>query len=132
MAAGSGVATHVVIEANIDDATGELLGSCIDALLAEVQWRRASDEKIARTMRVIAQDETRHAALAWDVAAWIEPLLTPEQRAMVIDARHRAATDLRSSFAADFSSEVQELAGMPSAREAHALIDAVAGDLWAA
>ncbi|MBX3191304.1 MAG: nickel pincer cofactor biosynthesis protein LarC [Labilithrix sp.] len=28
-------ATHVVLEANVDDATGELLGSCIDALLAE-------------------------------------------------------------------------------------------------
>jgi uncharacterized protein (DUF111 family) len=26
--------THVVLEANVDDATGELLGSCIDALLA--------------------------------------------------------------------------------------------------
>ena len=31
----SGAATHVVIEANIDDATGEVLGNCIDALLAE-------------------------------------------------------------------------------------------------
>jgi hypothetical protein len=27
-------ATHVVLEANLDDATGELLGSCIDALLS--------------------------------------------------------------------------------------------------
>jgi uncharacterized protein (DUF111 family) len=28
-------ATHVVLEANIDDATGELLASCIESLLAE-------------------------------------------------------------------------------------------------
>lgn len=28
-------ATHVVVEANVDDATGELLGHCIEALLAE-------------------------------------------------------------------------------------------------
>jgi uncharacterized protein (DUF111 family) len=27
--------THIVLEANIDDATGEILGSCIEALLAE-------------------------------------------------------------------------------------------------
>jgi pyridinium-3,5-bisthiocarboxylic acid mononucleotide nickel chelatase len=28
-------ATHVVLEANVDDATGEILGNCIDALIAE-------------------------------------------------------------------------------------------------
>jgi len=33
-AASSSVGTHVVLETNIDDATGELLGSTIDALLA--------------------------------------------------------------------------------------------------
>jgi uncharacterized protein (TIGR00299 family) protein len=33
--AGTTDATHVVVEANVDDATGELLGSAIDALLAE-------------------------------------------------------------------------------------------------
>lgn len=31
---GNGQATHVVLEANLDDVTGELLASCIDALLA--------------------------------------------------------------------------------------------------
>ena len=30
----AGAATHVVLEANVDDATGELLGSCIEALLS--------------------------------------------------------------------------------------------------
>ncbi|HMJ93058.1 MAG TPA: nickel insertion protein, partial [Allosphingosinicella sp.] len=32
--AAANLATHVVLEANIDDATGELLACCIDALLA--------------------------------------------------------------------------------------------------
>jgi uncharacterized protein (DUF111 family) len=33
-AAAVSVGTHVVVEANVDDATGELLGHCIEALLA--------------------------------------------------------------------------------------------------
>jgi uncharacterized protein (TIGR00299 family) protein len=34
-AMATGPATHVVLEANVDDATGELLGNCIDALIAQ-------------------------------------------------------------------------------------------------
>jgi len=34
-AASSSVGTHVVLEANLDDATGEILANCIDRLLAE-------------------------------------------------------------------------------------------------
>jgi hypothetical protein len=102
------------------------------ALLAEVQWQRAKDDAIARAMKIIAADETHHAALAWDVAAWIESQLTPAQRALVSEARRAAATELRASFAAEYSQEVCELAGMPSAREAQSLIDTVTRELWAA
>ena len=35
LSAPSSTSTHTVLEANIDDVTGEILGSCIDTLLAE-------------------------------------------------------------------------------------------------
>ena len=35
---------------------------------------------LQRSVVEIAEDETRHAALSWQVARWTDPLLNPEQR----------------------------------------------------
>jgi len=60
------------------------------ALEATFQAKNANDPQIRRVMRRIAEDETRHAALAWRVAAWIEPRLSDRQR------RRRCAPPSRS------------------------------------
>jgi hypothetical protein len=50
------------------------------ALLAWQQATSAQDPVFARVLRGIAADETRHAALAWEVAAFIEPKLSARER----------------------------------------------------
>ena len=40
------------------------------ALIAMHQAERAGDPIIRRAMRRIAEEETRHAELAWEVASW--------------------------------------------------------------
>ena len=42
----------------------------------------------------IARDEASHAELAWDVAAWITPLLSDDERAAVRRAMRDAVTAL--------------------------------------
>ena len=56
------------------------------ALVASVQALRSSDEGIRAAMEAIAVDETEHAALAWDVAAWLDTKLDSAGR----DAARRA------------------------------------------
>jgi hypothetical protein len=53
------------------------------ALVATYQAKHATDEHIKAAMRVIAEDETRHASLAWRVAKWAEDKLSAEQIAEV-------------------------------------------------
>jgi rubrerythrin len=67
------------------------------ALLATHQGEAARDPEIRACMATIAADETRHAALAWAIDAWIRALLTPEERARVEHARRAAALALRDS-----------------------------------
>ena len=53
------------------------------ALVATWQGQHALPE-IAEVFARIAEDETRHAALAWSVAEWSMPLLSVEERAAIV------------------------------------------------
>ncbi len=53
------------------------------ALVATYQAQHATDKHIKSAMQLIADDETRHASLAWRVAKWAEDKLNAEERAEV-------------------------------------------------
>ncbi|WP_394849134.1 ferritin-like domain-containing protein [Pendulispora brunnea] len=101
------------------------------ALYATHQARHAADRRIRKVMKRIAEDETRHGALAWSVAAWIESLLSDEERARIDQARSDAVTTLMNGTAEPHP-DVVRIAGAPSAAQASRLLHAVAGELWAA
>jgi hypothetical protein len=100
------------------------------ALVATHQRDRATDASIREAMRIIARDETRHAALAWEIAAWAEPRLTSEERSEIAAAQREAALALRLELEAEPPTEAQRLAGAPRARDALAMFDAAAAELW--
>ncbi len=102
------------------------------ALQATFQAEHARDPALARAFRGIARDETRHAALAWDVAAWIDGFLSPAEREAVALARREAVVGLRRALGAEAPEEAVERAGVPRAVDARGLFDAVAPSLWAA
>jgi ribulose kinase len=79
-------------------------------------------------MRPIARDETRHAALAWEVARWAEGRLDTRARARVRDAMREAVRSLRDEVATVPRDAAAEL-GLPSGVEARALVDAFASAL---
>jgi hypothetical protein len=102
------------------------------ALLATVQARTARDRAIARSMRGIARDETRHAAFSWQLAAWVEPRLSPAERRRVVRARADAATSLRRELEAPHDPEVMTRCGLPAPREAGHLFEGMMNALAAA
>jgi hypothetical protein len=116
----------------IENATEGCVRETFGAAVATYQAARAEDPAIAGAMRLIAEDETRHAALAWDVAAWLDAMLSEEQRTKVAAARAQAVHDLAAALDVEPIEEATRLAGMPDARAARALFDAVAADLWRA
>jgi hypothetical protein len=79
------------------------------ALDATWMARNARDPCVRAAMRRIAHDETRHAALSWQIAEWSSRVLGPCARARIAESRAAA---------------VQQLAAELGAREAPSLVEA--------
>ncbi len=103
------------------------------ALLAAHQARHAADPQVRATMRAIADDEARHAELAWAIDAWLQAALDDDARAEVEAARRTAAAALLAGVAADnpAAALVRE-AGVPARAAATRLAHGLAAALWAA
>jgi hypothetical protein len=115
----------------LENATEGCVRETYGALVAHRQATAAKDPSIRCMMQLIAEDETKHAGLAWDVAAWLEPQLGADERELVNDARRRALGELRRELAADVHPELCTRAGMPDAATAVAMLDALDAQLIA-
>jgi hypothetical protein len=100
------------------------------ALVAMWQAAHAKDQAVRAAIAEIAEDEISHAELSWELACWIEPRLDSAARARVDAARVDAAARLRASAALVPDRALVAIAGMPGAREAAALVDALQRELW--
>ena len=114
----------------LENAVEGCVHETFGALTATWQATHARDPGIARTMRGIARDETRHAALAWEIAAWLEPRLDARARARLRSARRRAITALRRRTATAVPAVLVRQAGVPPAPAAQRMIDALEQSLW--
>lgn len=100
------------------------------ALLANYQAQHARDPRVAETMAIIAEDETRHAALAWELSAWLTPQLSPEVIAELDTLRTRAVAELGREMARPMPDELLRDAGLPTPAEAKRMIDQLRDQLW--
>jgi hypothetical protein len=114
------------VEIAVENAVEGCVRETFGALVATHQAQRARDGEIRAAMVGVAADEVRHAELARDVAAWLEPQLSPRERAHVATARRHAIGELRDAIEVSPSSDVVRLAGVPSVATARILLDGVA------
>jgi hypothetical protein len=114
--------SRVIVENCVEGCVRETYG----ALVATWQARQAQDPRIRRTMRAIARDEVRHAALAFRVAAWADRRLDARQKARVEIARRRAFADLRRELSREVPAELVATAGLPSSVQALRLLEEMA------
>lgn len=108
----------VLVENAIEGCVRETFG----AVVAAWQASHARDPKIAAAMKRIAIDETRHAALAWGVASWGEPLLDDAGRSRVARARRRAYRQLQASLRTIPERDLVAIAGHPTATEQQTML----------
>ncbi len=85
--------------------------------MASIQAARAQDKEVAHALTLIADDETRHAALSWDI--------TPAERDAVRAARASALAELRHSLEHAPSLGAQRVAGMPDPSTAIRALDSL-------
>lgn len=101
------------------------------ALVAAWQAEVAEDAHVRRAMRAIAQDELRHAELAWAVARWSDDRLGVAERADIAAARQEAIATLRAEMAIQPAERLVRKAGIPTHERAEAFLDHLAATIWA-
>jgi hypothetical protein len=116
----------VAIENAVEGCVRETFG----ALVASWQAAHARDPEIARLMKSIARDETRHAALSWAVARWAWARLDQEARARLAERCRAAIASLRCQAHPGVAGELVTRAGLPDAAQHRALVGALEEGLW--
>jgi hypothetical protein len=108
-----------------ENAVEGCLHETYGALLAHWQARNATDNRLRAAFLRIAQDETRHAALAWAIARWADGQLGARARARVGRARRGAERRLKMELRRPVDPAVADAAGLPSPAQARALLEAM-------
>ena len=89
-----GVEPRTLAEIAEENAVEGCARETFGALLAMYQAEHADDDEIARVMKTIAVDETRHAALSWAIARWSLAKLGREAHAPIAAAWAAAIDDV--------------------------------------
>jgi hypothetical protein len=117
---------HVALENAVEGCVHETYS----ALIAWHQGLHCPDPALAATHRAIAADEMRHAGLAWDVARWLEPRLTPSARRHIDAARRQAARAVARGLGRSKASSIDTAAGLPPPLLAVAVAEELQASLW--
>ncbi|MEZ4409290.1 MAG: hypothetical protein R3A52_22890 [Polyangiales bacterium] len=131
-AANDAWAPRALEDLALENAVEGCVRETFGALVATWQSRHAADATAARAFAVVAEDESRHADLAWAVAEWVESRLDASARERVSAARDAAVASLKRELCRPVPSALVRELGLPTARDAAALADALDAQLWAA
>lgn len=116
----------IAIENAIEGCVRETFG----ALVGAWQGEHARDYRVRATMKRVARDEARHAALGWRIHDWAMMRLDASDQARVRDAMSRAIDDLEASSHAEPDAILTRTLGLPNASQALALVRAMRAEVW--
>lgn len=122
---------RALFEVALENAREGCVRETYGALVATHQARTATDSRARDVLTRIANDETGHAALSWDVAAWLDTRLDEGERASVRAARDEAVASFRDALAPELTERARALLGLPDAATSRAMFDALAARVWA-
>lgn len=108
------------LEVGIENAAEGCVSEAFGAAIALVQAERATDPEVRAAFAVIAEEELEHAALAWDVHAWLMNTGGSHER----DVFERALRDATKSIDHDDPGRAtREALGLPDPATSRALLD---------
>lgn len=122
-------AVRMLEEIAIENAVEACVSETWSAVLTRAQVSRARDPMIRRVFARIADDEARHATLAWNVAKWAKGKLPPDACERVDSCMRTALRRLRDGIVEP--GEAQREVGIPSRAEQLAMMSALERTLWA-
>ncbi|MBN9684963.1 MULTISPECIES: ferritin-like domain-containing protein [unclassified Corallococcus] len=118
-------------EVALDNAVEGCVRETYGALIAHHQALHARDAQVRESMARIAEDETRHAGLSWDIDRWARSRLPASELAALREAQKRAVSLLRAEVSVPLDSALVTEAGLPTPEAALTLLDTLEQELWA-
>ena len=115
-----------------DNAREGCVRETYDALVAHHRATHAEDLEVRAWMEEIAFVETEHAALSWDIAAYLEARLTLTERRMLDEERRAAFSLLLLEATAPTDPRVLRATGTPEPQRARELLSGLESALLAA
>ncbi len=126
-----GRAQRSLLEIALENAVEGCVRECWGALCAHYQAHTAAAPDVRAVWRDIAAEETEHAQLSRDVAAWLEARLSRAERERVAAARAAAILTLRKELDAEVAPQLISELGLPSRETALLQFDALTSRLLA-
>ena len=120
-----------LFEVALDNAVEGCVRETFGALVGHYQALHARDSEVREAMARIAEDETRHAELAWAIDRWAREQLSAAERAALREAQREAVVTLREEVALPLDAALVTEAGMPAPEVAASLVDTLEQELWA-
>ncbi len=114
-------APRSLVDVAVDNAIEGCIRETFGAASAHLCARQAGDPALRRSFAAIAIDETRHAALSWSLAQWLDTRLGAAGRRQVARRRADALLRLEPELTASREPEVHAMTGLPNTRQARAL-----------
>lgn len=118
-------------EMALDNVAEGCVRETFGALQATYQAETAADPRVRGLMAQIAQDESRHAELAWQLQAWLEPRLSEHERTQVAAERARVLDTLAADLEVELSCEEHATLGFPTPDVSRGLLRSLSQALYA-
>ncbi len=118
-------ALRSLVDFAIDNAREGCVRETYGAAVGHFQSRHEADAQLRQCFTRIAQDETRHAELSWDIDTWVKTKLSDGELREVERHRREALRELREELARPEHAAVQHLAGLPAPVVAMSMFDAL-------
>ncbi|MES1165738.1 MAG: ferritin-like domain-containing protein, partial [Verrucomicrobiota bacterium] len=117
-------------EVAVENAAEGCVRETHGAVVALWQSRNAADPVVRRALARIAEDEIRHAAIAWGVRRWADDALTTAARRRVRAAERHTVAMLAVEAMDDPSPSVRDTAGLPDTTTSSLLLHRLGETFW--
>lgn len=121
---------RTLLEFAIENATEGCVRETFGAAVGSFQARVARHESVAEVMEKVSREETGHAALSWEIAAWVESRLTADELEQVRVAQQRAVRALVSSARIPIPISLVVDAALPTPDQGIEMIEVLREGLW--
>ncbi len=123
---------RTLLEFALENATEGCVRETFGAAVGAFQAAAARDANVAQAMEVISREETGHAHLSWEIAAWAETQLTADEVKMVRQAQRRAVLALTTASRVPIPLSLVVDVALPTPDQALRMIDVFRAEIWGA